>query len=405
MIERFLKVHVKRAQLVFAAFALVAIASAGCEKKEVEATPQVIAREGVSGAVSRATAWSALHAGVDGALDAARSYRPDPRAGMGEVMTRDGTFRRGVALGLFSADPSLEARKSHYSTMLDEIVAAGATDLSLVPRWAQRDVASDTIAPLEGTTVPDAELEWVISEASARGLRLFLMPYIYVEVRARGKWRGTIEPGDEDAWWASYERFILHYADMAQRHDAALYSVGSELLSMETKDARWRGLIAKVRARFDGQLTYSSNWDHFEVPTYWDALDVVGMTAYQELSKRPNPSWWDLTQGWVTFRKRLRVWLLQRQSRFIFTEIGYPSHSDAAARPWDYSERGESDVPLQARCFRAMMDVWHADERLAGVYIWNWFGFADGSDRGYSPRGKPSKDVITHWYKESMPGQ
>jgi hypothetical protein len=359
------------------------------------------AQQRVRHAVATATAWSALEAGVDQALTAARAHRPDPTLGMRAPMARPEEFRRGVALGLFSADPSLEARKSHYTTMLDEIVAAGATDLSLVPRWSQRDVEASTIAPLDGTTVPDAELEWVIEQARARGLRLFLMPYIYVQVRARGKWRGTIDPGDPDAWWASYGRFILHYARMAQRHDAALFSVGSELLSMETQDARWRALIAQVREVYSGQLTYSSNWDHFEVPTFWDAVDVVGMTAYQELSKRPDPSWWELTKGWDTFRKRLRVFLLQQQRRFVFTEIGYPSHSGAAARPWDYSGEGASDVALQARCFRAMVDVWHDDPRLAGVYVWNWFGFADGSDRGYSPRGKPSREVIAHWYTAS----
>ncbi len=359
------------------------------------------AQRRVRHAVATATAWSAVQVDLNRALVAARAVRHDPTQRMQAPMKRPPEFRRGVALGLFSADPSLEARKEHYTTMLDEIVAAGATDLSLVPRWSQRDVESPTIAPLDGTTVPDAELEWVITEARARGLRLFLMPYIYVQIRARGKWRGTIEPKDPDAWWASYERFILHYAEMAQRHDAALFSVGSELLSMETEDARWRALIAKVRAAYSGQLTYSSNWDHFEVPTFWDAVDVVGMTAYQELSKRPDPSWWELTKGWDAFRKRLRIFLLQQQRRFVFTEIGYPSHSQAASRPWDYSGKGESDVTLQARCFRAMMDVWHDDRRLAGVYIWNWFGFADGSDRGYSPRGKPSREIITHWYTAS----
>ena len=397
MIERFGSARVKGQARVWLAFAVAWMMMLGACTQE----HPIEARTRVQHAVATASSWSAARVRMDEALATARAIRPDPTEGMQAPMKRSGEFRRGVALGLFSADPSLEARQSHYTTMLDEIVAAGATDLSLVPRWSQRDVEASTTAPREGTTVPDAELEWVITEARKRGLRLFLMPYIYVEIRERGKWRGTIDPKDSGAWWASYERFILHYAQMAQRHDAVLFSVGSELLSMETKDARWRALIAKVREVYTGQLTYSSNWDHFEVPTFWDAVDVVGMTAYQELSKRPDPSWWQLTEGWESFRKRPRIFLLQKQRRFVFTEIGYPSHAWAASRPWDYSGKGESDVALQARCFRAMMDVWHDDQRLAGVYIWNWFGFADHSDRGYSPRGKPSREIIAHWYTAS----
>ena len=39
----------------------------------------------------------------------------------------------------------------------------------------------------------------------------------------------------------------------------------------------------------------------------------------------------------------------------------------------------------------------------AGLYLWNWFGKGGASDGGYSPRNKPSGQVLAHWYKGSRP--
>jgi hypothetical protein len=50
-----------------------------------------------------------------------------------------------------------------------------------------------------------------------------------------------------------------------------------------------------------------------------------------------------------------------------------------------------------------MFEVWDKEEKLGGVYIWNWFGFRDPEDRGYTPRGKPAEEVLRHWYKSSRP--
>lgn len=328
--------------------------------------------------------------------------RADPRQALPELTARPDTWRRGVSLGLFASDSSPKVQREIYIELLDEIVAVGATDLSLVVRWSQETVHDDVIAPKDGVTVPDELVQEVIREAHARGLRTFLMPIIWLEKRKMGVWRGTLAPKNPETWWESYTTFLMHYAALAAKEDVALLSVGSELLSMETEEARWRTLIASVRQRYKGELTYSANWDHFEVPAFWDALDVVGMTAYQELTKTPNPAVDELEQGWAAFHGRLRRWAIEHDYRYIFTEIGYPSHRKGAAYPWNYSAEAPAAPWLQARCYRAMMQKWEADSRLDGLYIWNWFGFKDLEDRGYTPRGKPAEQIVEHWYKSTL---
>ena len=308
-------------------------------------------------------------------------------------------FRRGVALGLFSSRPQEHEQRQDYALLLDEIVAVGATDLAVVTRWSQRDVRASRIAPLAGLTPSDELLLWVMRRARALGLRVFLLPTLHLQERAQGDWRGKLRPDDPDAWWASYEAFVTHHARQAQLARAHMMAVGSELLSLERERSRWLRVIAKARDAFSGQLTYSANWDHFEVVSFWDKLDVVGMTGYQELSHEPWPSQEQLRAGFDPLRQRLRLWADEHERRYMFTEIGFPSHAQGCARPWDYTSQAPAAPELQARCLQALFEVWHQDKRLEGVYIWNWFGPRDPEDRGYSLRGKPAEDVLRRWYR------
>lgn len=312
-------------------------------------------------------------------------------------LERPASWRRGVSLGLFVSDPDEAVQRRIYGELLDEIRAVGATDVQIAVRWAQPTVTASTLAPDPAVTTPDAMVGWVINAAHKRGLRTFLMPIVHVEHRRMGQWRGTLAPERPDDWWASYEAFILHYARLCAAHKVDLLAVGSELLSLEREDARWRALIKQVRAVYKGQLTYSGNWDHFEVPTFWDALDVAGLTAYQELSQDEAPDVAALHAGWAPFVARLRAWQPKVGRPVLLTEIGYPSHDRGVAYPWDYRPRGEPDAALQARAYEVMAELWGADPAIEGLYLWNWFGPRDVRDRGYSPRGKPAERLLACW--------
>ena len=345
---------------------------------------------------------------IEAAIDASKNdpwsiVRPDPTVNLPEVMERPSSWRRGVSLGLFASEKDPDKQIAIYETLLDEIARTGATDISIVVRWSQHSVTTTEISARPDVTVPDEVVGRVIDAARARGLRVFLLPIIYLEKRAMGKWRGTLAPTNLDAWWTSYEAFILHYARLAQAHEVSLYGVGSELLSMENKTDRWRALITKVRGVYKQQLTYSANWDHFEIPRFWKELDVVGMTAYQELTNTPNPDVAELRRGWRGFQARLHRWSIEHDIKYIFTEIGYPSHRKGAAQPWNYTARSLPAHQLQARCYRAMLAEWHDAPRLDGLYLWNWFGFSDPEDRSYTPRGKPAEKILSHWFRASTP--
>ena len=323
--------------------------------------------------------------------------KPEAVRDLPQPAPRDASFMRGMSLGLFASTTDEGERRAIYRTLLDEMRSLGVTDVQIVVEWTQQDVRAVEIAP-DSATPTDTLLEDVISAAKERGLRVFLMPILRIQSRVGREWRGTLAPIDRNRWWVSYRRFILHYADLAERSKVDLFAVGSELISMELEAQVWRDLIADVRTKYGGRVTYSANWDHFEPVAFWDALDVIGVTAYQPLGSDGVRDDIELARGFLTFKAKLGAFATERQKSYIFTEVGYPSTSHAAVRPWDHRS-GTVDLELQVACYRALFRAWHDDPKLTGIFIWNWFGFGGADDPSHTPRKKPAAAVLEHWYR------
>jgi hypothetical protein len=311
-------------------------------------------------------------------------------------LPRDDSFLQGVALGLYY---KLDEEQD-YELPLAEIAALGADTVSFVVTWSQDSVDDLTISPDARETRPDAVVEEAIRVAHANGLRVLLFPIVRVNSRAPGDWRGVLRPPDVAAWFESYGEFIGHYADLAQRSGAAIFSVGSELGSMEQHEDRWRAVIRDVRERYEGPLMYSANWDHYRETPFWDAVDLVGLTAYYELADGSNDpiSVAGLTERWKPIRSAITDFMRERQLSFVFTEVGYYSQIGAAWHPWDYTRDDPVELTQQEICYQAFYEAWKDVPELSGVFFWHWFGEGGPEDNSYSPRGKPAETVISFWY-------
>ena len=302
---------------------------------------------------------------------------------------------RGVALGLFSEDVDFR-----YERMLDEIAALGATDVSVVVPWYQHDVRSTRIAPHPRFTPPDRTVRRVLAQARERGLRVLLYPILRLEYAATPlEWRGTLVPSDRAAWWRSYTEFMVRMAHLARDGFAASLAIGSELSNMDTESDRWEALARKVRRAFRGTLVYSTNWDRLEGARAFEFVDLVGLSAYFELTAGRDPSTGELIEAW----RKLRAGLLPRVARIekplVLTEVGYHSQDGTASRPWDEAALQPLDLEEQRRCYEAFTRAWDDADELQGVYFWNWYGWGGPSSREYTPRGKPAAQEVCHWYR------
>ena len=306
----------------------------------------------------------------------------------------DDAFVEGVALGLY-----FEEDGRTYVSFFWEIAQAGADTVSLVLSWHQHSVRSTEVRP-EPATPSDEELRRAIQDARSVGLDVMLLPILRLETREVGEWRGVLRPDDSEAWFASYSSFVLHYAEIAAEEGVALYSVGSELGSMETHEAEWRTLIQQVRGVFHGQLTYSANWDHYRRTPFWDVLDLAGTTGYHELSDQGerNPTMDELQQAWAPIVDELQEFAESVERPVLITEIGYVSQTGAAYHPWDYTATGPVDLAAQRDLYEAFYRAVNGAEWLGGVAFWSWFGDGGSSDDGYTPRGKPAEQVVRQWF-------
>jgi hypothetical protein len=309
--------------------------------------------------------------------------------------------QRGVALGLFAEDVSFS-----YAPLIQEIAAVGATHVSLVVPWYQTHAAS-TALTLHTRLSPTLEAVADAIRLSRRaGLEVTLFPIVRLAApRSPKEWRGTLAPADRNAWFASYGYLLADLASLGALTGASRLVVGSELSSLDGDQARWRPLVKRIRALFPGTLMYSANWDHYQDVRLYDLVDEIGVVAYFNLREQDGPS--DvpaLTERWRGLRREIEFNLGGYAKPFVFSELGYRSRAGSTAAPWDEVKGGVPDGDEQSRAFQAFRAAWtaagQAPSHLAGLYIWNWYGYGGPETTSYTPRGKPAVDVIRQILEE-----
>ena len=303
------------------------------------------------------------------------------------------TQYRSIALQIHHTD-------SHpYEQFIDEIAATGANTITLVIHAYQENIQSEAIFIDARKTVSNRRLGELIDYAHQKPLRVALMPVVLL-AKAKGQWRGQIKPENWDEWWKDYRKFILQYAYIAGEHTVELFSVGSELVTTELQEDRWRGLIAEVRTHAKGHLTYSANWDHYQAARWWDAVDIVGMTSYYTLAKGEGASLAALLEGWTAPKQTILDWQKSVGRPILFSEVGWPNQATASEYAWNYYKApNRTDPQLQKRCFESFFQTWAHEPAVAGYTIWEWRNDPNQDthptrDSSYCPRGKPAMDVI-----------
>ncbi|MCC6552884.1 MAG: hypothetical protein IT372_07670 [Polyangiaceae bacterium] len=314
---------------------------------------------------------------------------------------------RGLTIGPIE---SLRHKGRGYGTdasarAMDEAVALGATWVSLTPFgrvWDGRGAGIDLAfeAPFEDNR---RAVLAAIEQAHARGLRVLVVPHLWVE---SGEWRALIDPGDAAGWqrWAdSYRAFLLAWAEVAREGGAEMLSVGVELRSWVTtpRAASFLPIIDAVRAVYPGLLTYSANWDDVDQTVIFDALDLIGINAFYPLAEREGAPLAELLEGGRRVAARVdevaRAW----GKPVLLTEIGYTTRRDPALRPWEWPD-GMKDVIIdqraQADAYTALIAPFLDARTCAGFFVWRLYADPDDvsqeAEWGFSPRGKLAELVL-----------
>jgi hypothetical protein len=280
-----------------------------------------------------------------------------------------------------------------------------ANSVAILGTWYMANRNSSTIAPDPSKTPTDASVLHAIATARRLGFWIALKPHVDVDT---GSERSLIDPSDPAAWFRSYRRMIVHYADLARLAGVNMMIVGTELGSVSNRTGEWRAVIRTARTRFGGPLTYAAKFDEARRIRFWKALDYIGIDAYLPLATpaHPDPTVAQLVTAWRYLKDQygkprhyfdaIRALHLRFRRPVLFPEIGYHSVSGTAIQPGapNTSAWAGQQEP-QRRAFEAAYEFWSKVPWFAGLYWWDWRARSfNPSDQGYNPRGKLAQKTM-----------
>ncbi len=245
----------------------------------------------------------------------------------------------------------------------------------------------------------DAALRATIRHAHALGLRVLLKPHLWVH----GAWPGAVDPPRDDdaaalvdAWGA----LTLHYAELAAQERVEALTLGVEMDRLAGRvPARWRAMIAAVRGRFPGTLTYAAGWSDVERVPFWDALDVIGVDHYAPLARVEGLVDAAGVEAAALASLRRYAGLSARVGRPVWlTELGFRRDARALVEPWAWvAQSNAPEMDLQSLGYAATLRALRRVPCVQGIFAWKWFssgGDEDEGSRGFAFEHRPAEAVL-----------
>lgn len=324
---------------------------------------------------------------------------------------------RGMTIGPIesSLHPNRGYGSDAFRRTLGEVRRLGGNWVSLTPFGRTLDLRPTGISftfeePYERNRVAVAR---AIRQAHAEGLRVFLVPHLWVE---SGGWRGEIEPGDDAAWarWsASYREFVRSWASLARDEGVDMLAVGVELRSWltTTRAESFAEIVREIRSIYPGLLTYGANWDDVDDTVILGELDLIGVNAFFPLTEKENASVEELLSGGRAVAARLGALAERWGKPVVLTEYGYTTRKDPALRPWEWPDSMKNvvvDEAAQADAYLGLLAPLLDEPWLAGAFLWRLYADPDDvsqeAEWGFSPRGKLAELVLRDAYAARWAG-
>ncbi len=302
---------------------------------------------------------------------------------------------KGFILGLHSKDYNYD-----YNDLLLEIKNTGSEWIGINVKFYQ-DCSNSTDIKIPQDNSPFwLQIEKTMQQAKVLDLKIMFLPIILLENPKEGEWRGVIQPISKTYWYDSYQRLFKKISHLCERNSVDLLSVGSEFNSLQIDSERWRKTIRKIRKQYSGKITYSCNWDVLDDIDFTDELDYLGLTGYNSLTRRNDPSLGELKIAWDEIKENILRVQKEKNIPIFFTEVGYTSLDGTNKDPWNYNISEKLDLEEQYDCYLTFINTWKNEPEFHGVFFYDWFGQGGKKDKGYTLRGKPALSLVKKWYSE-----
>jgi hypothetical protein len=235
-------------------------------------------------------------------------------------------------------------------------------------------------------TPSPAELAQVAGVAEKAGLYVSLRPLLDESALAQS--RTNWKPDNLTLWFASYRKFLLPYAQMAQQTRIPELIDGTEF-SLFQRSLLWNGLVRALRTAYTGAISYDSNWG-MSLRHNGGTGVLEGVDAYQPMPVPASATLARLTTAWTAYDRTLPPGTVQ-------LEVDIAAVPGAYLKPYQVSGWHETRLApyIQVRWFTAACTAL-VRARLGGIYFW-------GVGLGQSTSTPPSLSDPASWV--DGPGQ
>jgi len=238
------------------------------------------------------------------------------------------------------------------------------------------------------------------------GYYVFLKPHLMLKNGKPHDWVGNMSFKTEREWLSfesSYLSYISELSKIADREGVEMFSIGTEVESfVMARGLFWSGLIDSVRSQYKGALTYSANFDAYELFVHWDRLDLIGIDAYFTVDDSKKTSLDKCREGWKPIAANLKLFSEKFDKPILFSEFGYMSTDFCAKEPYGGHGSDQVNLVAQANAYRAIFDTFWHEPWFSGGFSWIW-GFDNDHAENYdnftfSPQNKPAENIISKVY-------
>ena len=248
-----------------------------------------------------------------------------------------------------------------------------------------------------------------IIDAKSVGLKIMLKPHVWVKGQG---WNGDFRCETSDHWelWEkSYSKYILDYAELADSLNVEMFCIGLEFRQVtKLRPDFWERLIAEVRIKYHGPITYAANWDNYQNINFWDKVDYIGINAYFPLDNKKSSNLKKLKSSWEDITEDLEEVHKEYDKVIILTEFGYRSIDGAAGNQWEIPDNyrnynGQANLQIQSTAYQALFETIWDKPWCGGGFLWKWY--ADHENAGgktnndYTPQNKPVESIIRTHFK------
>lgn len=300
----------------------------------------------------------------------------------------------GITFAPFVPGCTLTSKEAKESFLkMKEITHANF--VTFVPNALQDTPQSETIF-MGRETVNEDELKEMILFAREQGMKVAIKPTVNCK---NGTWRAHINFFDEDVpcepkwrnWFASYTKFQLRFAKVAEETGCEMFIPGCEMVMSERREEEWRRLIGEIRKVYSGLISYNTDKYQEDHVKWWDAVDVISSSGYYPIDK------------WDQELDRIEKVVKKYNKPFFFAETGCMSMKGSNLTPNDWTLLDDSDPEGQKAWFEAMFKACNKRDWVKGTCIWSWSSRLYNENdidrqRNYDLYGKPAAEVVREQY-------